>query len=291
MAACGAAWFTPAMGSGPRLRCATYNVLGPANPGWDVRRPVIRTALQALAADVVALQEVPVDGVVDLLGSGYCVTPFSATSEDGTGAVLATRTEHRVLEEIDQRTPEHGATLPWCATLIVELESPLGPLIVAHHKPSWPFPLEVEREQQARRAALAVEAHAVDRPAVVLGDFDATPDAASMLFWRGRRSLDGVSVCFQDAWETVRPAEPGLTFVAENPLVRAGEVATAVSRRIDYVLVRAGHHGALLRVLDCTRLLDGPVDGVWASDHYGVVADLAAPEHRPGRWAEETSAS
>ena len=64
-----------------------------------------------------------------------------------------------VLEEIDQRTAEHGEGLAWCATLIVELEPPVGRLVVAHHKPNWPFPLEVEREQQARRAALAVERH------------------------------------------------------------------------------------------------------------------------------------
>jgi hypothetical protein len=87
-----------------------------------------------------------------------------------------------VLEEIDQRTAEHGEDLPWCATLIVELESAVGPLVVAHHKPNWPFPLEVEREQQARRAALAVEEYAGDRPAVVLSDFDAAPESASMLF-------------------------------------------------------------------------------------------------------------
>ncbi len=118
----------------------------------------------------------------------------------------------------------------------------------------------------------------------MLGDFDATPDAASMQFWRGRRSLDGVSVCYQDAWETVRPGEPGPTFSAENPLVRAGEVATAVSRRIDYVLVRSGIHGPTLQVLACHRLLDEPVDGVWASDHFGVVADLALPDHPPGSW-------
>ena len=66
--------------------------------------------------------------------------------------------------------------------------------------------------------------------------------------------------------------------------MRAGEVATAVSRRIDYVLVRAGRHGPLLQVMNCERLLAGPVDSVWASDHYGVIADLSLPEHPPGTW-------
>jgi endonuclease/exonuclease/phosphatase family metal-dependent hydrolase len=269
-----------------RLRCVTLNVLGPANPDWERRRLIIREVLDGLRADVVALQEVRAADVEQLLGPGYQVTPFSSTSEDGTGGVVATRAAHDVLEEIDQRTAEHGQDLPWCATLIVALDSPVGRLVVAHQKPNWPFPLEVEREQQARRAALAVERHAGDGPAVVLGDFDATPDAGSMSFWRGRRSLDGVSVCFQDAWETARPGEAGFTFSAENPLVRAGEVATAVSRRIDYVLVRAGRHGALLQVLRCDRLLDRPVRGVWASDHYGLVADLAVPQHPPGTWGE-----
>jgi hypothetical protein len=144
--------------------CVTFNVLGPANPDWERRSRVIGRALRALEADVVALQEVNVrGGVEDLLGPDYCITPFSATSEDDTGAALATRAKHRVLEEIDQRTAEHGEDLPWCATLIVELESSVGPLVIAHHKPNWPFPLEVEREQQARRAALAVEEHAGDQ--------------------------------------------------------------------------------------------------------------------------------
>ncbi|GAB2612766.1 hypothetical protein GCM10027067_25450 [Pseudactinotalea suaedae] len=273
------------------LRCLTLNVLGPANPDWERRSRLIGAELRAQQADVVALQEVPTDERLDeLLGPGYHVTPFSQTSEDGTGGVLATRAEHRVLEEIGQGTPENGQDLPWYATLVVELESSVGSLVVAHHKPSWPFPLEVEREQQALRAASAVERWAGDRPAVVLGDFDATPDSASMQLWRGRRSLEDVSVCYQDAWETVRGDEPGLTFTSENPLVRAGEVATAISRRIDYVLVRAGRHGPMLQVVDCRRLLDHPVEGVWASDHFGVVADLALPHHPPGSWADYPAA-
>jgi hypothetical protein len=30
-------------------------------------------------------------------------------------------------------------------------------------------------------------------------------------------------------------------------------------------------------VVACERLFDRPVDGVWASDHFGVVADLEVP--------------
>jgi endonuclease/exonuclease/phosphatase family metal-dependent hydrolase len=103
-----------------------------------------------------------------------------------------------------------------------------------------------------------------------------------MLFLRGRRAVDGLSVCYQDAWESVHPDEPGYTHELANPLVRAGEVSTGVTRKIDHVLVRSGLHGPTLRVADCRRVLDRPEGDVWASDHYGVLADLVLPDQPPG---------
>lgn len=267
------------------------NILGPANPDWPRRRELLAETFRRLDPDVVALQEVPIaEGpqVVDeLLGGGYHVRGFARAADDGVGGALATRWPHRVVEELDQRLTPRSRDFAWCATLIVELDTPVGATVVAHHKPSWPFAFEYERERQALAAARALERHAADRHVVVLGDFDATPDAGSMQFWRGRSSLDGTSVCYQDAWETWRPADPGFTFAHDNPLVRAGEVATALSRRIDYVLVRSGRHGPTLSVESCERVLDAPVAGVWASDHYGIVAELALPDHPPGSWRRD----
>jgi endonuclease/exonuclease/phosphatase family metal-dependent hydrolase len=270
------------------VRVLTMNVYGPGNPDWDRRHRLVGETIRALDPDVVALQEVPVDSsetMARLLGKDHHVTHFSRPSEDGVAGTLATRWPHRVVEEIDLRiTDRSRPTLPWCAALIVELDTPLGRMVVTHHTPSWPFPFELERERQAVQVALALEDHIGERHlhAVVLGDFDATPDSASMQFWRGRRPSQGTSVCYQDAWEYVHPHEPGVTFDLDNPLVLAGEVATAVSRKIDHILVRSGPHGPTLQVTDCRRVLDRPVDGVWASDHYGVLADLVAPVNRPG---------
>src|SRR4051794_1687898 len=76
-----------------------------------------------------------------------------------------------------------------------------------------PFPFEYEREQQAVLVAGALEDHIGPRDvhAIVLGDFDATPDSASLEFWRGRRPVDGFSVCYQDTWEYAHPDEPVTT--------------------------------------------------------------------------------
>lgn len=279
-------------GMRPGLRVLTANVLGPANAAWDDRLPVLARSLRQADPDIAALQEVPagrdLSVVTELLGEGYHVTPFSRTSENGIGAALATRRPHRVLAEIDQRDPGRAGELPWATTLLVDVATPLGHVLVAHHKPSWPFPWEDARERQAVAAARAVEEHVGDAHAVLLGDLDATPDAASVLFLRGRRPVDGFSVCYQDAWETVHPGEPGFTFDAVNPLVRRGEVATALTRRIDYVLVRSGLHGPTLQVRSCERLFTTPENGVWASDHFGVVAELVQPDHPPGGWAGQS---
>jgi len=269
------------------IRVLTLNVYGPANPDWQRRHPLLRRTLRSLDADVVALQEVPVDQTFldDLLGPGYQYAHFSQAAPDGVGGTLATRWPFRDLGELDLRiTDRCRDLLPWQATRLVEVDTPVGTVVVAHHKPVWAFPLELEREAQAVLAARMIEDHVGDRDvhAVVLGDFDATPDSASMSFWRGRRPVDGTSVCYQDAWEYAHPDDAGRTFDLENPLVQEGEVSTAVSRQIDYVLVRGGLFGPSLQVHDCRRVLDEPVDGVWASDHYGVLAELKRPANPPG---------
>ena len=56
-----------------------------------------------------------------------------------------------------------------------------------------------------------------------------------------------------------------------------GERPVEAGRRIDHIMVRCHHHGPTLDVVACERSFDQPVDGVRASDHFGVVADLEVP--------------
>lgn len=116
------------------------------------------------------------------------------------------------------------------------------------------------------------------------GDLDTDPPATSVRFWTGRQSLNGVSVCYRDAWESKHPRESGQPFTPDNPTSPRPGCQRHVCpcrdwphRRIDYVLVRLGMHGGnALDGLHCERVFDQPVDGVWASDHFGLVADVAA---------------
>ena len=252
---------------------------------------MIRAGLRELRPDVVALQEcgwgTGYEQATDLLGGGYQVAPHPGRSADGVGAVLASRWGYGAIESVDLHvTPR--VTLPWAAAIVAEvpLPSPVGPTIVVHHKPTYEIGYSAEREAQAVTCARHVQRALGDRDhhVVLLGDFDDTPDSASMRFWTGRQSLDGTSVAYRDAWAAVHGDEPGHTFTPRNPLTRAGEMSLELGRRIDYVLVRCGVHGPSLDVVDCRLVFEHAVDGTWASDHFGVLAELAVPDHRPGRW-------
>ncbi|MEU4692241.1 endonuclease/exonuclease/phosphatase family protein [Actinoplanes sp. NPDC023714] len=254
----------------------TVNLLSPDHADWQRRLPVLRDGVAAWKPDIVALQEY--DRTTGVLGPGYHLAHHSRRSPNGVGAALASRWPIGAVSEIDLHVSGR-VDLPWSAAVIAEVEAPFGPLAVVHHKPTYQYGYAAEREEQAVRCARIVEERFAGRfPHVILvGDFDDTPDSASVRFWTGRQSLREMSVAYRDAWEAIHPDQPGHTFTPANPLVRDGEMPLEIGRRIDYVMVRCGTHGPTLEVVDCRLAFDEPVGGVWATDHFGVVADLVAP--------------
>jgi endonuclease/exonuclease/phosphatase family metal-dependent hydrolase len=264
------------------LRVATLNVWG-RHGDWPRRRALLRTGFEALQPDVVALQEAVVtedyDQVADVFGADLHRVHQSQRHTDGRGCSIVSRWPIVDVAEIDLGVTERVDPTDFVGrSTAVELEHPLGPLLFVNHKPSWRTQLEHERELQAVAAASFIERLVAGRRVhvVVAGDFDARPETSSVRFWTGRQSLGGVSVHYQDAWEFVHGDEEGHTFTSENPLIVAeSDWSTIPPRRIDYVLVRCVDRGPTLRIIGCQRLFDHDVDGVWASDHFGVAADLS----------------
>jgi endonuclease/exonuclease/phosphatase family metal-dependent hydrolase len=282
---------TPTRGKQTHLRVMTFNLLSPDHGDWDRRRAVIAAGIARWRPDLIALQEAvhgPGHGQVpELLGADYHVVPHSQRSSDGVGAVFASRWPVGAVREVDLHVTDR-VDLPWSAAVVGEIEvpPPIGPLLFVHHKPTWQVGYAAERELQAVVCARFVEEQVAGRAVhvVLAGDFDDTPDSASVRFWTGKQSLHGTSVAYRDTWTAIHPDDPGHTFTPVNPLERAGEMSLELGRRIDYVMVRCGIHGPTLDVADCQLAFDEPVDGVWASDHFGIVAELAVPEHPPGTW-------
>lgn len=267
------------------MRVVTQNLWG-RRGGWADRRRVLITGLDALRPDLVAFNEAIVneeyDQVSDLLDTGFHLAhqtsrePGDAVGvETGQGVSLASRWPLGEVRELDLHVTPRTAGFA-CVTLAAEVQAPepIGPLLFVYHNPSWQLAFEYERELQALAAARFIEDFVGDRTmhVVLAADLDADPAAASARFWTGRQALDGMSVCYRDAWESTHPGEPGHTFTPDNPLMIGGDWPF---RRIDYIFVRCGEHvGPTLTISACKRIFNEPVDGLWASDHFGLVADL-----------------
>lgn len=270
---------------GADVRVATLNAFG-VREDWAARRTVMQTGFAEVGAELVAMQEViatsEYDQVRDVLGEEYDVVHHSEREADGQGISIASRWPVTARHEVDLHLSTRPAGFT-CSALLCEIVAPdpIGKLVFVNHLPDWQLTHEAEREQQTVAVARFIEHLVAAEPAhvVVAGDMDATPDSASIRFWTGKQSLDGLSVCYRDAWAACRPEEPGHTFTPENnlmPTAETGDWELELGRRIDYVLVRCSDHGPTLHTRSCRRLFDRAVGGVWASDHFGVTADLSA---------------
>jgi len=250
---------------------------------WAARRAVLIEGLRELDPDLIAFQETVKtdehDTAAELAGSGYHVVHQTiGLLGDGNCAAIASRWPVRRVDELDQHLTPRTADFP-TTTLLVEVKGPdpIGAVLFVNHLPSWKPQHELERERQTVATARRIDAIVAERPmhVVLAGDLDATPEAASIRFLRGLQSLDGTSVYYRDAWEAIHGGDAGETFTVRNPLmVEDSDVRQEVSRRIDYIFVRCDEFGPTLQIANCALAFDEPVDGVWPSDHFGVVADL-----------------
>jgi endonuclease/exonuclease/phosphatase family metal-dependent hydrolase len=266
------------------VRVATLN-LWSVGGVWSGRREVLGDGLRALQPDLIAFQEAykteERDSVAEILGPEFHVVhQTEGLIGDGDCAAIASRWPVSELRELDQQVSPRTSDFP-AATLVAAIDAPepVGPLLFVNHLPSWKPQLEYERELQTVAAARCIE-EIVDRNpmhVVLAGDLDAEPDASSIRFLRGLQSLGGTSVSYRDAWGSLHPHEDGHTFTLRNPLMmEESEDRQPRSRRIDYIFVRCDENGPTLEISSCELLFDKPVGGVWASDHFGLVADLEA---------------
>lgn len=266
------------------MRVLTQNLLG-HHHDWPRRRAAVVSWVRRLAPDVLTLQEAVVtdedDQVAEIVGDGYHITHHPLREPDGSGISIASRWPIGVVRELDLRVGPRTVDFPASAQ-IADIHWPFSdrPLLVVNHKPSWKTHLEYERGRQAVLTANFVEeiVHRTGQQVVLAGDFDAMPASACLRFLRGLETLDGTSVAYRDAWELTHGDEPGPTFAPSVMPLLTESWGNDVDRRIDYILIRCtGGHGPGMRVTECERALDTPVDGVWGSDHFGVTAVIDPP--------------
>lgn len=261
------------------LRVLTLNIWN-LGGDWRARRQAILSVIRSCEADVVCLQEVVEAGgknqarwLARELGDWSC----TYGGEPGYGlddfvfgnAVLARwpatdtavgRLPHEPHEREVQRLAVHARVD--------------GVDVFSTHL-AWQLHDAALRERQVLALMEFVEAR-TDPDAgigpVVAGDFNAEPDASCIRYLCGLQPLGGTSTYLQDAWRVAGDGGPGLTWMNHNP---HAALDAEPERRLDYVF--SGFHGrsGSGRPLECRVVADEPVDGVWPTDHFGVLAVLA----------------
>jgi endonuclease/exonuclease/phosphatase family metal-dependent hydrolase len=292
---------------GPRpdgaLRLVTLNFWGTEAP-LDRRLALAERQLRALAPDVIGLQEVrPLDGrsgrstadvLADALGMTVVYAPALRWADDqlrpgmaGGEEGLAILSHVPVLEQRVLPLPEPR---PGEARILLSarLSTPAGPIWV--HTTHLHYRLDDGVAREAQVAALDAAIRACgrgndDAPQLLCGDFNATADSDEIRFLRGLTTLAGRRTHFQDAWLRLHrepgpgdgPAE-GITWSSENQHTRPLR-SLDLDRRIDYVFVttrkKDGRGTVLASEVVLTERDGDGADAICASDHYGVLADVA----------------
>ncbi|WP_367322445.1 endonuclease/exonuclease/phosphatase family protein [Streptomyces sp. HUAS ZL42] len=269
------------------MRVVTWNLWWRFGP-WEARQKAILAALRELRPDVVGLQEVWAAGGENLaewlaaeLGLHCAWAPSHAPQRwqrrigdatVGIGNAVLSRWPIVAREVLPLPAPEDidDGRL----ALYTRLAGPAYevPFFTTHL--TSPLRASAVRRRQVTALAEFVSRHRGDGPfpPVVTGDFNAWPDSDEIRLFGGYKTAPAVpgQVLF-DAWEYADPSAPSATWDAANPYAAA---AGWPSVRVDYIHVAPPGPAGLGRVRAVRRAGDGPVDGVWPSDHAAVVADL-----------------
>jgi len=278
------------------MRVLTMNIWSFAEP-YAERLSLLRQGLSELDPDLMAFQEAGFsDGrhqVSDALqGMGYHVLHQLDVAPDarlGEGCCIASRWPIELVELLSLDLTERTHDYPYAALAVrVAVPDPVGPMLFVAAIPSWELDREYERERQVVEIAKMVRRHtsAGEFPPIIAGDFDSTPEGASIRFLSGKQSLEGMSVCFRDAWAQAGDGGPGHTWTTDNQharhLIETILYEKHHARRIDYIFLGSFHdYPKFARISTCRVVMDKPTDGMWPSDHYGVYATIDVTPSSP----------
>jgi len=262
------------------MRVLQLNIWARYGP-YEVREPLLRRLFAELSPDLIAMQEVDrADGdsnqAEELLGAvGYEIAFEGREGENRGDPGIAVASRLPILERAVKDLGHDGVALAtrvsvggdafWFCCAV--------PL-------SWLPGREGEREDEC----VTLDAWVADLakrdtiPPILAGDFDATPDAASIRFLTGLQSLQGRSTYWADAFAIAGDGSPGHTWTSGSsyvqPFAEAVFAEPVHHRRIDYVFVGSPIRWKPRLVIRSSRVVGIDENGAAPSDHYGVLADI-----------------
>jgi endonuclease/exonuclease/phosphatase family metal-dependent hydrolase len=260
-----------------RLRVLSWNLWWRFGP-WEDRLPAIVATIRDLDPDIVALQEVWVapdgstsaDVVAEALG--FHVEVAHRLVLDGVGFGNAVVSRWPITRTATRDLPSAGGTEEERLALLAEVAVPEGPVQVFSTHLNWRHDESAVRQAQVRElCAFVADERPRSFPPIVCGDFNAEPESDEIRMLTGRAAVPVPGLVFRDAWTAPGCDGPGHTWADRNPFARAEHEQ---ERRIDFVFTGWRRNDGRGAPLSCRVVGDGPVGGVWPSDHLGVLAEV-----------------
>ena len=261
------------------LRCLTLNLWG-AEPPLEQRMVVVVQGLREFSPDVVALQEVrevpaqlpnQAETLARAIGFHHVFAPATPFGGGQEGLAILSRQpiiEHEV-RELPHAEPKERRIL-----LSARVQNGQGSVWFHTTHLNYRLTHGRQREDQVQAIEASVAGRTSDSPQILMGDFNARPEADEIRFLRGLVTLGGRRTYFQDAWERVHPGGAGWTWARANPYT-AKLAFLEPDRRIDYIFVTPMRGDGRATVHSCAMVFDKPgADSVFASDHFGLLAEI-----------------
>jgi endonuclease/exonuclease/phosphatase family metal-dependent hydrolase len=261
------------------LRVLTWNLWWRFGP-WEQRAEAIESTLRAADADVICLQEVwaaeggpdQVEILATALGMSYCRTPSPFWEGFSFGNAILSR--HPILNVEYHQLPGRTGSPGNRSLIIASLGVAGGVVPVACTHLDYLFDQSELRSRQVRTVLEHCVAASTDPsasfPLLLCGDLNAVPDSDEVRALTGRTAPHIPGHLFSDVWELCGEGL-GHTWSSRNPYLAD---ATWPNRRLDYVMVSWPRPKGLGKPLSVELIGTTPVNGVMASDHYGVLATL-----------------
>lgn len=261
------------------MRVMTWNLWWRHGP-WQERRAAIGAVLAEVAPDACGLQEVWATAeqnlaadLADQLGMTWywASLPVRGSTDLRIGNAILSRWPIAGLAELPLPTDDPEFERRVVAHARVDTPQGTLPFFSTHlsYRPGG----SALRVAQVRALAGFVAEHSAGDPypPVVTGDFNAEPDSDELRLLGGLLTTPAApGLVLLDAWRYADPGDRGATWDRRN-----GYQARSIlpDSRIDYIMVGLprSDRGQVRSV----RLAGTePVDGVWPSDHFAIVADL-----------------